>query len=96
MVKVQYLGMAPNCVEGFPKHEKRTFSGALHLRPNHIYDISEEEFDFIKKSEPELKFYQFKTGGQVIRPKKVVAKKEVKKEEPKKAEVKAPVESKKK
>lgn len=59
MIKVQYLGMSPEEIEGFPKG-KRTFKGALHLKPHKVYKLSKEEYAFLKKLRPKLKFFEFK------------------------------------
>lgn len=69
MIKVQFLGLSLECVEGFKEGKDRTFKGALHLIPNQVYDISKEEFEYVKASRSDLKFHEFKTGGKVIKPK---------------------------
>lgn len=70
MIKVQFLGLSPVCVEGFSEGSKRTFKGSLHLKPNQVYDISHDEYAHIKKVRADLKFHEFKLGNKVILPKK--------------------------
>lgn len=60
MIKIQFLGMSPVDVDGFPKSVERTLKGALHLKPNRVYSISEGEFAHVKEIRPDLKFYVFK------------------------------------
>jgi len=60
MIKVQYLGLSPVDVEGFPKGTERMKQGAIHLKPNKVYQLSDGEFAFIKKLRPDLKFHEFK------------------------------------
>ena len=60
MVKIQFLGSSPEYVEGFPAKLERTFDGALHLKPKKVCEISESEFEFVKKLRPDLKFHVFK------------------------------------
>lgn len=69
MVKVQFLGLSPECVEGFPEGTKRALKGALHLKPNQVYDISKEEFAHMKAIRSDLKFHEFKLGNKVVKPK---------------------------
>lgn len=69
MIKVQFLGLSPECIDGFTAIGKRTFEGALHLKPSSVYDISEEEFEHVKKIRPDLKFHVFASVGKVIKPK---------------------------
>ena len=95
MVKLQFLGKSPIDFDGFPKKVERTFSGALHLKPNKVYEISEQEYSCIKKARPELKFHEFKKEQKFVRP--VVKVEEPQKVEPKvepKAEVKTTVKEK--
>lgn len=81
MIKVQFLGLSPECIEGFPNGKERTFEGSLHLKPNQIYDISKLEFEYIKSKRKDLKFHEFKLGSKVVKskiqkPKKVTEKKD--------------------
>lgn len=69
MVKIQFLGLSPECVEGFSQNDKQTFQGSLHLKPNQVYDISKVEFEHVKKVRPDLKFYVFQLGKTVIKSK---------------------------
>lgn len=74
MVKVQYIGSDPVTVEGFPKADdkkdiKRTFEGALHLKPGKLYNLSKAEWAYLKEKRKDLKFQQFKTGEKAIRQK---------------------------
>lgn len=69
MVKVQYLGISPLDLEGFPAGIKRSKDGALHFKPNRVYDLEESEFTHIKKIRPDLKFHVYnpetrKVGGK--------------------------------
>lgn len=68
MKKVQFLGMSPVDVDGF-KVSKPTFKGALHLKPNTVYDISNDEFEHIKTVRPDLRFFVFKLEQKFERPK---------------------------
>jgi len=69
MVKVQYLGISPLDIEGFPKNIEKSFKGkALHLKPSTVYLLNEAEFEFIKKSRPELRFHVFKEEKKFVRP----------------------------
>jgi len=80
-LKLQFLGTSPIDVEGFPKAIKRTKEGALNLKPSQVLEITKDEFAFIQKTYPELKFYQFPEEAPAIKTKKAVEKKE--KKEPK-------------
>ncbi len=67
-MKIQFLGSSPIDVEGFSKKIERTFEGALHLKPNKVYELSEGEFEFIKGQLPNLKFHVFKVEKKFERP----------------------------
>lgn len=69
MIKIQFLGLSPENVEGFSKGIKRTFKGALHLKPNCVYDMSKEEFDHVKLVRKDLKFHVFKSLGNAVKSK---------------------------
>jgi len=59
MIKVQYLGMSPEDVGGFPAGIERTFEGALHLKPRKVFELTEEEYAHVKKVRPDLRFQEF-------------------------------------
>ena len=66
--KVQFLGICPIDLDGFPKMSNRTFKGALHLKPKKVYELSSDEFNFIKTIRPDLRFHVFKPEKKFERP----------------------------
>jgi hypothetical protein len=55
MKRVKYTGKSPEYLDGFPKECKRSCKGAIHLLPNALKDITEDELKFIRKKYPKLK-----------------------------------------
>jgi len=68
MQKIQYLGTSPLDVEGFPTGIERTFEGALHLKPNTVYAVSDAEFEHLRSARPELRFHVFQADRKFERP----------------------------
>lgn len=64
MKKIQFLGLSPMDLEGFPEGKDRTFEGSLHLKPKKVFTLSDAEFDFVQKTRPDLKFLLFKDEGK--------------------------------
>ena len=70
MVKVQYLGISPLDLEGFPAGIKRSKEGALHLKPKCVYTLEDLEFAHVKKIRPDLKFHVYNEETQKVETKK--------------------------
>jgi hypothetical protein len=55
MKRVKYTGKSPEYLDGFPEECKRSCKGAIHLLPNALRDITEDEYKYIRKKYPKLK-----------------------------------------
>ncbi len=55
MKRVKYTGNVPEYIDGFPKDCERSCKGSLHLLPNALKDISDDEYDYIKKTYPKMR-----------------------------------------
>jgi len=55
MKRVRYSGNTPQYIDSFPKDCERSCKGSLHLLPNALKDITDGEFDFIKKTFPKMR-----------------------------------------
>ena len=69
MIKVQYLGLSPIDIDGFPKKAERSVKGALHLRPSSVYEMTADEYNFIQANFQEVKLTVQPTGGKVVKSK---------------------------
>jgi hypothetical protein len=52
---VRYSGKSPEYLDSFPKDCERSCKGAIHLLPNTLRDISDDEYNYIKKKYPKMK-----------------------------------------
>lgn len=52
---IVYYGDTPVCVEGFPEDCKRSKEGALHILPRKNMTVTDQEYDHILKSRPDMK-----------------------------------------
>jgi len=52
MVKVKYLGRAPEYLEGFPEDCKRSVVGSIHLTKGCLKKMTVQEYEFVKKNNP--------------------------------------------
>ena len=55
MKRVKYTGKSPEYLDGFPEKCERSCKGAIHLLPNALKDITEDEYKHIRKKYPKLK-----------------------------------------
>ena len=66
---IVYYGDTPMCIEGFPKDCKRSKEGALHVLPRKNMTVTDEEYEHILKSRPEMK-QNLKIIAELDEPKK--------------------------
>ena len=69
MIKVQYLGLSPVDIDNFPAKAERSVKGALHLKPNTVYELTAAEYNFIQADYQEVKLSVLPTGGKVVKSK---------------------------
>ena len=55
MKRVKYTGNTPEYIDSFPKDCERSCKGSLHLLPNAFKDISDDEYEYIKKKYPKMR-----------------------------------------
>lgn len=55
MKRVKYTGNTPEYIDSFPKDCERSCKGSLHLLPNALKDISDDEYEYIKKKYPKMR-----------------------------------------
>ena len=49
MKRVKYTGKSPEYLDGFPEKCERSCKGAIHLLPNALRDITDDELKYIRK-----------------------------------------------
>ena len=54
MKLIKYQGRTPKHLDSFPSDAERSKAGALHLLPGHSYEISDDEYAYIKANKKEL------------------------------------------
>lgn len=55
MKRIRYTGNIPEYIDSFPKDCERSCKGSLHLLPNALKDISDDEYEYIKKKYPKMR-----------------------------------------
>ena len=55
MKRVKYTGNIPEYIDSFPKGCERSCKGSLHLLPNALKDITDGEYEYIKKKYPKMR-----------------------------------------
>ena len=67
MKTVKYSGNTPQYIDGFPKNCERSCKGAIHLLPNALRKITDDEYAYIKKEYSDLRIILVPEGKPSVK-----------------------------
>lgn len=82
MKLIKYTGKTPEYIDGFSKKCERSREGSIHLLPNATIEISDDEFEHIKKKYSFLKVFEIPKEKPAVKKVEVVVAPAITEEKP--------------